>query len=520
MTGTSFADTGARKPRNASTASSSRASSPAGGGASAIRSTFFQRASIALAGSSGILTHGYIHTPKATPEIKSTTPKTARPQRRIAKTFDRFELSFMPRRRWCNDARGGESETSVEGRGFASSREVHHTASFLRLSSHSLVLGALSLASLLWSARARAESLELRLVSYNVYMVPITAPARAERLEQLPSKLAELKPDVVMLQEVWSEADSASLERSLRAQGLVHVYRAASSAPFSYDSSGMLIASRFVMTSAKRHSFSVGRFPHTPYHLDWIGRKGALDVSIETPLGPVRFVDTHFQASYVTGSYESVRISQSLELASWLQDATQPLVLGGDFNARSDWPSCRVLREESRARLPEGRWRVDQVLLRDGNSLSVDSVEMKRVLQEPVLLSDGSKRRLSDHRAVVMRLRLSNKPEGPAPAATKRTFDPELREQATAVLNENLRRTGRQNIAGYAALVLCLVFGLWGSRRVRRARQQQARGLGWSLLTVGSVLTGVWAVYFLLGYVPHRRAGIERALVTLAQDAR
>jgi endonuclease/exonuclease/phosphatase family metal-dependent hydrolase len=390
----------------------------------------------------------------------------------------------------------------------------------LRRSSHSLVTGLLLIACLLWPALAGAESLELRLVSYNVYMVPITAPARAERLERLPDKIAELKPDVVMLQEVWSEADSASLERSLRDRGLGYVFRAASSAPFSYDSSGMIIASRYPITNSTRHSFSVGRFPHTPYHLDWIGKKGALDVHIETPLGPVRFVDTHFQASYETGSYESVRISQSLELASWLTDESLPLVVGGDFNARADSPSCRVFREQSRVQLPEGRWRVDQVLLRNGANLAVASVDMQRVLQEPVLLSGGSRRRLSDHRAVLMRLRVDKKPQGRGAGLKKQPFDPVVYDQATQVLRENLRRTRRQQVAGLVGLPLCLLIGAWGTGRVRKARRKKARGLRWALLALASVIVSSWVVYFLIGYVPHRQAGIERALVTLAEDAK
>ena len=199
----------------------------------------------------------------------------------------------------------------------------------------------LTFACLLGSGEARAASLELQVVSYNVYMVPITAPARAERLEKLPDEIAELSPDVVLLQEVWSEADSASLEASLKRRGLSHVFRAASAAPFAYASSGMLIASRYPITAAQRRSFSLGRYPHTPYHLDWIGRKGALDVRIQTPLGPVRFVDTHLQASYRTGSYEPVRISQALELASWLTDTSLPLVVAGDFR-----------RVDQRSRLP------------------------------------------------------------------------------------------------------------------------------------------------------------------------
>lgn len=365
----------------------------------------------------------------------------------------------------------------------------------------------LTFACLLGSGEARAASLELQVVSYNVYMVPITAPARAERLEKLPDEIAELSPDVVLLQEVWSEADSASLEASLKRRGLSHVFRAASAAPFAYASSGMLIASRYPITAAQRRSFSLGRYPHTPYHLDWIGRKGALDVRIQTPLGPVRFVDTHLQASYRTGSYEPVRISQALELASWLTDTSLPLVVAGDFNARQDWPSCRVFRERAGVRLPKGRWRVDQILLRDGDTLALTSMGVKRVLQDPVLLADGSRRRLSDHRAVVMSVRLEQKSAG---QATPPRLDPSIEDQAGQVLRDDLRRTRRQQWAGFACLPLCLFFGVWGARRVRKAR-----GRLWALLALVSAFAGTWVAYFLIGYVPHRRAGIERALASL-----
>ncbi len=377
----------------------------------------------------------------------------------------------------------------------------------------------LSLAALLSTRPAHAETLEIRVVSYNVYMVPLTAPARSERLERLPEKIGELKPDVVMLQEVWAERDSASLEDSLRKQGLAHVFRAATSNPIAYDSSGMIIASRFPIRASRRHSFSLGRRPHTPYHLDWIGRKGALDVQLETPIGLVRFVNTHFQASYQTGSYESVRIAQSLEMASWLRDTTLPLILGGDFNARPHSVSCRVLRQQAGVRLPEGRWRVDQVLLRDGEQLAVKGLEMKRVLHVPVALSDGSKRRLSDHRAVFMRIAVTKKSNDAPTAVTPGPFDAMLRGQAEQVLRNNLRRTRRQRYASYASLAVCFGVGLWGTRRLRRARRKKNRAWRWALLVTASTVVGIWVVYFMLSYVPHRRAGIERALTALEKAA-
>ncbi len=367
----------------------------------------------------------------------------------------------------------------------------------------------LILAGVLLAPCVRATPLELRVVSYNVYLVPYTAPARAERLERLPEKIGELQPDVVMLQEVWSEADSATLESALRAQGLTYVERDASNAPFSYDSTGMIIASRFPITEAHGHDFELGRLPHTPYHLDWIGKKGALEVRIQTPLGVLRFVNTHFQASYATGSYEAVRVAQSLELAHWLRDETLALVLAGDFNARPDWPSARLLRERSGARLPEGRWRVDHVLLRDGANLAVESIETRRLLHEPVALSDGSQRRLSDHRAVFTRLRVSAKPPG---APGEHAPDPGLLEEAKAVLLADLTRTARQKYASYVALAACSIGFAWASQRRRRAR-----GRRFLALAAACVLVAVWLVYFLVGYVPHRVAGVDRALAMLSK---
>jgi endonuclease/exonuclease/phosphatase family metal-dependent hydrolase len=369
-------------------------------------------------------------------------------------------------------------------------------------------------ACMLATTPAKAQSVELRLVSYNVYLVPYTAPARAERLERLPGKIAELQPDVVMLQEVWSETDSASLERALRGHGLAHVVRDASNAPFAYDSTGMIIASRFPITDRKGYDFALGRRPHTPYHLDWIGKKGALEVQVQTPLGALRFVNTHFQASYATGSYEAVRVAQSLELADWLRDQSQPLVLGGDFNARPDWPSSKVLRDRSGVRLPEGSWRVDHVLLRDGEDIAVESVEMERLLHEPVALSDGSQRRLSDHRAVLMRLKLSKKPKHGAAAPTGP--DSALIDEAKAVLLSDLQRTTRQKHASYFALTGSLLGLGWAARR-RVKHQHATRSRRAAVLAIACGLTAIWLAYFLVGYVPHRMAGIESALLTLAK---
>lgn len=382
----------------------------------------------------------------------------------------------------------------------------------MRLTSCLLCLAGVAFAVAAHAETAALQSIEVRVVSYNAYLVPVTAPARAQRLEALPAKLSELRPDVVMLQEVWAEADSASLERSFREQGLAHVRRSASARPFAYGGAGLLLASRFPISADTLHGFELGRRPHTPYHLDWIGKKGAQDVRIETPLGPVRFVNTHLQASYATGDYESVRVAQSLELADWLRDDSLPLVLGGDFNARPDWPSCRLLRERAQLRLPPGRWRVDQVLLRDGESMHVEFLDMRRLLHVPVSLSDGSLRRLSDHRAVLMKLRLVQKTRG-APASAPP--DGLVTDQAEEVLRANLGRTRRQELASGWALAACLGLGSWGAVRLRRARHRRAKASRWAWLVVLSALASAWLAYFVLGYVPHRRSGIENARAKL-----
>jgi hypothetical protein len=142
----------------------------------------------------------------------------------------------------------------------------------------------------------------------------------------------------------------------------------------------------------------------------------------------------------------------------------------------------------------------------------VRCLEVRRVLQERVQLSDGSQRRLSDHRAVLARLRLERRTRPPS-AQLSGALDPGLVAEAARVLTADETRTWRQSLLGLVALGACGVAAIYAARRRRRSMLGRWR---WTTALSATALVGVWIAYFVFGYAPHRRAGIEHARAYLA----
>src|SRR5581483_7701286 len=101
---------------------------------------------------------------------------------------------------------------------------------------------ALAVACVFAHARvARAEALEIRVLTYNAWDLPLVADDIAARIERIGPAINELEPDVVCFQELWVDADAARVASDLAKVGLTHTRRWPSGA----IGSGLMIASRF-----------------------------------------------------------------------------------------------------------------------------------------------------------------------------------------------------------------------------------------------------------------------------------
>ena len=150
--------------------------------------------------------------------------------------------------------------------------------------------------------------------------------------ERIAEAVAAQSPDVVCFQEVhqrlpWSGFvdQPRRLQKSL---GMPLVFQR--NLNIGIGGYGLAIASRLPILSTRRHFLpSVGE------------RRGALEVTVQTPTRPVAVWCTHW------GLREDERERQAAQMAAWLAAAPGPRIVCGDFNERADAPALRRLLAET-----------------------------------------------------------------------------------------------------------------------------------------------------------------------------
>lgn len=278
--------------------------------------------------------------------------------------------------------------------------------------------------------------IQVRVLTFNVWGLPIISPSREERIERTGRAVAELRPDLVTFQEVWLDEDAGRLAAAMKDAGLVHIQRFQSSWP---GHSGLLIASSFPIRDVAFKAYTLGRELFRPWHLDFIAGKGMARVRVDTPIGPVDFAGTHAQAGYESTTYVPIQVAQMIEASDLLGRAfgvdRPPLILAGDLNAAWNEIPIRILEARGGLRPAAPGFGDDAVMFRSGGRIEVRPLEVKRVLEEPVRLSDGSMLRLSDHPAILadMELQLC---EGCAVATAE---ERSVVREALAVLNSDFQ---------------------------------------------------------------------------------
>jgi endonuclease/exonuclease/phosphatase family metal-dependent hydrolase len=243
----------------------------------------------------------------------------------------------------------------------------------------------------------------LRLLTLNALMKGDVRP----RLRVLGGVLESSGYDVVCLQEVMWRAN-AGLIKGLALSYGYHVHTGAV-----LLEGGLVTLSRLPVSDAR-----FVRYPMTaPVRPEFLMRKGAQVVTVETGDGPVTMVNTHLSANRdddwsVSNRYtrlQRVELEKLTEAVSAV-DPARPLVVVGDLNVPRSSPLLADFLaaaglDDARAGDPEPTYRptvqwprppaFDHVLLRPGLA-----ARTKLVFQEAVVLAGGKPEFLSDHYGV------------------------------------------------------------------------------------------------------------------------
>lgn len=181
-----------------------------------------------------------------------------------------------------------------------------------------------------------SRTIPLRVVSFNAWALPITIPSQGKRrrLERLPEALTALDADLIVLQELFDVrarrrllgelcppyATLPGATRSRRLLGLVPID----------TTGGLLVLSRFPIAGSRfvPHPSDLGSKPD-----ERLGRKGALIVRLDTPLGYVTLFAVHLYAG-TKPKDARVRTAQLAPLLGILdaEAGADPVVLAGDIN--------------------------------------------------------------------------------------------------------------------------------------------------------------------------------------------
>ncbi len=269
------------------------------------------------------------------------------------------------------------------------------------------------------SEATQPTALTIRVANFNCWGIPFVAKRWRERCTKLPIELAKLQLDIICLQEIWVEGD-----RALIAKGM------AKSHPHSAGAKGgLLTLSRWPILSKHVETF--------PLHeslsfAERLAAKGFQDLHIQTPVGPIRVINTHLTFAFGENPARTMQLGVLLDYMKRYEH--EALVIAGDFNtptldddAKPHPQHTRLLRAgltdanklgKTRidghtihqvpwnTRVPWPRkhknhmgWDPDHILFRSGKSIAIERVNH-------ALHFDGIDDALSDHILVLAELRL------------------------------------------------------------------------------------------------------------------
>lgn len=276
--------------------------------------------------------------------------------------------------------------------------------------------------------------MRLRLISWNLHGPP-PAPRIIPRLRAVAREIARRAPDVVLLQELWTQVQSNLISRRLpdyervdpptrgwlRTAGLMTLV-SRSSAEL------RVVGSRFESYLAHAPAWKL-------WEGDGLSQKGILTVDLTRGSERLSVTNTHLQASYGPGGYPRIRAAQLEQLRAALAREPKgvPTLVGGDLNTRPQenlWGELRNETLDLTRRYRErcdcgtsvggGSW-IDYVLARRDPAWSIEAIRVDRIL---------SRRRddpYSDHQGLDLEIELRRTRNPHATGALERLYTPATR---------------------------------------------------------------------------------------------
>lgn len=200
---------------------------------------------------------------------------------------------------------------------------------------------------------AHAATPTLRVLTYNIHHG--RAMDGKFDYERLAKTIANLKPDVVALQEVDNKTERASgVDQAKKLGELLKMNHAFGNALYySGGQYGEGVLSRFPIKDVKAH--------HLPYAFGNEPRT-ALEVTVVPDNGMPKFV---FVGTHLCHQSAKTRLEQTKELNKlFTAQAKLPILMAGDFNARPDSDPMQVLLKENWIDAVAPKSRIDFILMR------------------------------------------------------------------------------------------------------------------------------------------------------------
>lgn len=225
----------------------------------------------------------------------------------------------------------------------------------------------LILLALLWvsSLSALGDSSGLNVLTYNIHHVEGTDGQIDYK--RLADVIRELDPDIVALQEVdngTNRTENVNQVEKLASMAGYKYFVFGRSMPYNSGEYGLAVMSRYPILSHEAHPLPF-RFNLEPRSLlitrIAAGEKGSI----------VTFANTH-----LCHQSEENRIEQIRRITSLLSGIEGPVILAGDFNARNENDSMRLLwsREWLDCSAPHSR--IDYILSRKQDGIKVTGSRM------------------------------------------------------------------------------------------------------------------------------------------------
>lgn len=174
------------------------------------------------------------------------------------------------------------------------------------------------------------DSTIFSVMSLNVWGLHVGGLTLAEdidgRLKAMVHPIRDLDPDIIVFQEVWSDAIWRHLVEEIDYP--FFAYRPNRGWVRGQLGNGLLVLSRFPLARER-----IRRFSALTRTQEILASKGAMLVDLVTPQGPVTLINTHLGSGF-TARMGKRRIAQLHELFEWTADIPRehPVILAGDLN--------------------------------------------------------------------------------------------------------------------------------------------------------------------------------------------